>query len=202
MQIIGLCGNKGCGKDTFANYLVQTDNYIKVAFADYIRESLKVLFDWNEENFSQKLKEENDEYWGVSPRKMMQELGTEFLRFHCKNMISEEFYLPNGNMYKSTFHIKRLNKDITKYYNIDNNVKIIISDLRFQDEVDYVKELGGTVIRINREVEKNNFSNHASENQIDNLKSIDINLVNDKDIDHYIKKVRLTVEHIQDLISS
>ena len=57
MQIIGLCGNKGSGKDTFANYLVETEGYIKVAFADYIREALKILFDWNEDNFSQELKE-------------------------------------------------------------------------------------------------------------------------------------------------
>ena len=201
MQIIGLCGNKGSGKDTFANYLVETDGYIKVAFADYIREALKILFDWNEENFSQEFKEKNDEYWDVSPRKMMQELGTEFLRFHCVNMMSQDFYLPDGKTYKSTFHIKRLNKDIMKFYETNKNVKIIISDIRFQDEVDYVKKIGGTVIRINRELEKNNFSNHASEIQINNLNSIDINLVNDKDLDHYIKKVRLTVEHIQDLIS-
>ena len=201
MQIIGLCGNKGSGKDTFANYLVKTEGYIKVAFADYIREALKILFDWNEDNFTQELKEKNDEYWKVSPRKMMQELGTEFLRFHCANLMSQDFNLPNGDSYSSSFHIKRLNKDINKFFKDNNDVKIIISDIRFQDEVDYVKKIGGTVIKINRELEKNNFSTHASEIHIDNLKSIDINLMNDQNLSHYIKKIRFTVEHIQDLIS-
>ena len=130
MQIIGLCGNKGCGKDTFANFLVDSENYIKLAFADYIRESIKILFDWDENDFSQKNKENDDEYWGVSPRKMMQLLGTEFLRFHCKDIISPSFKLYNGEDHKSTFHVKRLNKDINKYFNINSNTKIIISDIR------------------------------------------------------------------------
>ena len=102
--------------------------------------------------------------------------------------------------FKSTFHIKRLNKDIVNFYAINKNVKIIISDIRFQDEVDYVKKLGGVVIKINRNIGKNEFSNHASENQVDKLNSIDINLDNDNDLDHYIKKIRLTAEHIQELL--
>ena len=197
MQIIGLCGNKKCGKDTFANYLVDTEGYIKMAFADYIREALKILFDWDEDTFSQDQKEKDDDYWGTSPRKMMQELGTEFLRQHCKNMISQDFVLPNGKSYQSTFHIKRLNKDILNFYKMNNDVKIIISDIRFQDEVDYVKQLGGTVIKVNRDIQKNEFSNHASENQIDNLKSIDIVLDNNQNLNHYIKKIRFTIENLQ-----
>ena len=114
MPIIGLCGYKGSGKDTIADMLVNTDNYIKVAFADFIRNALKELFSWNDNTFNQENKEKIDPYWGVTPRKMCQELGTEFLRFHCKNMLSSEFNLPNGQVYHSTFHIKRINQDIIR----------------------------------------------------------------------------------------
>ena len=37
MTIIGLCGYKGSGKDTIADYLVNKKNFVKVAFADFIR---------------------------------------------------------------------------------------------------------------------------------------------------------------------
>ena len=202
MKIIGLCGSKGSGKDTFADYLVNTEGYIKIAFADYIRNSLKVLFDWDDEKFKQTNKEVDDEYWGVSPRKMMQEMGTEFLREHCNNIISQDFKLYDGTVYKSTFHIKRLNYDINKFYQNCGNteaLKIIISDIRFQDELDYVKNLGGTIINIDRPTkEKNDFSNHSSETQ--KLNNIDIHLINDNDLSHYIKKIRFTVEHIQELL--
>lgn len=198
MFIIGLCGSKGSGKDTFANYLLNNDNYIKISFADYIKSALSVLFDWDASDFNQCNKEKDDDYWGVSPRTMLQQIGTEFFRDHCQNIISPDFNLYNGKNHKASFHIKRLNKDITKLYNINNKTNIVISDIRFQDEIDYIKCLGGIIIKINRHDSiKNSYSNHASESQIDNLKNIDIVIENNHDINHYIKKIRVTVEHIQ-----
>jgi hypothetical protein len=200
MTIIGLCGLKGSGKDTVADMLVQNDNYIKVAFADFIKNALKELFDWDDLSFEQNKKEEIDPYWGVTPRKMCQELGTEFLRVHCKDMISTKFLLPNNIEYEGSFHIKRLNKEICKYIAHNKNINIIFSDIRFQDELDYVKSLGGVIVKINRgNSNKNEFSDHISEKNIDSLQNIDYKIDNDSTIPDLVKKVNLIVEYIEEV---
>jgi adenylate kinase family enzyme len=198
MTIIGLCGYKGSGKDTIADYLVDKNNFVKVAFADFIRNALKELFNWTDEAFSPENKEQVDEYWGVTPRKMCQEMGTEFLRIHCKDFISLDFTLPNGENYQGTFHIKRINQDIKKLFNENYEQNIIFSDIRFQDELDYIKKLGGIIIRVNRpDKQQNEFSGHISELNISNLNNVDIELINDTTINDLYKKIDSTVEHIE-----
>lgn len=199
MPIIGLCGNKGSGKDTIADSLVVNDNYVKIAFADFIRNALKQLFDWDDNTFSQDSKEIVDPYWGVTPRKMCQELGTEFLRFHCKDFISKDFNLPNGESYSSTFHIKRINKEIVKFLEFDKNTNIVFSDIRFQDELDYVKKLGGKVMRVSRNSLKENvFSSHISEKNISELKDVDFEIENNDTKNELFKRIKVIVECIEE----
>lgn len=199
MSIIGLTGCKGSGKDTIADYLVNEQGFIKIAFADFIRNALKELFDWDDENFSQEKKEIQDSYWGVTPRKMCQEIGTEFLRIHCKDFISQDFKLPNDEDYKATFHIKRINKEIIKLLNVNSNVKIVFSDIRFQDELDYIKKIGGKVLKVVRNnSNKNEYSNHISEKNIDGLNNIDYEVSNNESKLLLIKKINLIVECIEE----
>ena len=199
MPIIGLTGNKGSGKDTIADFLVENDGYIKVAFADFIKNSLKELFDWNNDTFSQENKEKKDPYWGVTPRKMLQEIGTEFLRIHCKDFISLDFNLPNGEPYQGTFHIKRINKEIIKLLNVNKNVNIVFSDIRFQDELDYIKKIGGSIIRLTRDnLQENQFNNHISEKNIKELENVNYDISNNETILLLFKKITLTVECIEE----
>jgi hypothetical protein len=159
MSIIGLVGNKRVGKDTCADYLV-SQGYIKLSFAHFLKESLKVLFDWDDESFNDDNKEKNDVYWGVSPRYMCQSLGT-FLR---NNIITDK-----------SFHIKRLDKVVKSLYGLN----IVFSDIRYQDELDYVKSLGGIIIKITRNsVQLNEYSNHQSETGIDKLINYDYHIKN------------------------
>ena len=197
MPIIGLCGFKGSGKDTVADMLVDTCDYKKIAFADFIKNAAKELFDWEDTSFDAENKEKVDEYWGVTPRKILQELGTEFLRFHCKDILSTEFQLPNGEKHNATFHIKRINKEVIKLLN-NGNKNIIFSDIRFQDELDYIKKLGGIIIKVVRpSLTNNEFSQHISEKNINKLENVDYELVNDHNISHLFKKTSLIVEHIE-----
>ena len=199
MYIIGLTGYKGSGKDTIADYLVGEHGFIKIAFADFIRNALKELFDWDDDNFSQEKKEIPDSYWGVTPRKMCQEIGTEFLRIHCKDFISQDFKLPNNEDYKATFHIKRINKEVMKLLSINSNVKIVFSDIRFQDELDYIKKIGGKVLKVVRNDSNiNEYSNHISEKNIDGLTNIDYEVLNNESKLLLIKKINLIVECIEE----
>ncbi len=195
MSIIGLCGNKGSGKDTIADYLIENYNFKKLAFADFIKNALKKLFDWDDDTFNHENKEKKDEYWDITPREMCQQLGTEFLRIHCKDIISTKFKLPNGEIYHSTYHIKRINQEVIKILNQNPNTKIVFSDVRFQDELDYIKKLDGIIIRINRPNNKQNkFNNHLSEQCIDILNNIDIEIENNLTIQDLNNKVNSIIE--------
>ena len=153
-MIIGLVGNKRVGKDTCADYLCYTHNFKKYSFATYLKESLKILFDWDDNSFNDDNKEKIDEYWSCTPRYMCQELGS---------------FLRNINI---NFHIKRLDKDIQKHL-LNRKENIIFSDIRYQNELDYVKSLGGIIIKIDRNTILNNYSNHESETSIQYLNNID-----------------------------
>lgn len=75
--------------------------------------------------------------------------------------------------------------------------RFIISDLRFQNEVDWVKKLGGTVIKIKADIRYNtrlynetngnqtlieNIKNHPSEKGIDEITNYDYLINNDPGI--------------------
>ena len=195
MSIIGLCGNKGSGKDTIADFLIEKYNFKKIAFADFIKSALKQLFDWNDDTFTQENKEKKDDYWDITPREMCQQLGTEFLRIHCKDIISTKFNLPNGEIYHSTYHIKRINQEVIKILSQNPNTKFVFSDIRFQDELDYIKKLNGIIIKINRPDNKQNkFNNHLSEQCIDILNNIDIEIENNLTIQDLNNKVNSIIE--------
>jgi hypothetical protein len=166
-MIIGLVGNKRVGKDSCADYLCYTHNFKKFSFATYLKQSLKILFDWDDSHFNDDNKEKVDTYWDITPRQMCQDLGS-FLRNFNKN-----------------FHINRLDKDIKKL----NNANIVFSDIRYQNELDYVKSLGGIIIKIDRNTVKNEFSNHESETSIDNLNGIDSYIINNLSLDILYKNI-------------
>lgn len=185
MQIIGLIGNKGVGKDTVAKYFID-EEYKQVAFADTLKESLKVLFNWDDELQDQNKKELTDEIWGVSPRTMLQLLGTDFLRHYCDK------YLDTSIIYKGkketfSYHIKKLFLDIRE--DIEKGKKFIFSDIRFQDELNFVKLIGGTIFKIERSVKKNKFSNHESEKNIDYIEGVNYVIENNGTIKQLYKKL-------------
>ena len=46
MSLIGLCGFAGAGKDTVAKYLYERRGYIKIAFADPLKDVVSAIFGW------------------------------------------------------------------------------------------------------------------------------------------------------------
>lgn len=186
MKLIGLIGFKCSGKDTIADFLVK-NGYKKLAFADNLRNILKVMFSWDSKIFTQEKKESKDEEWGVSPRLMMQLLGTEFIRNICSPLLNTDIKF-NNKKDKFSYHIKKLFLDNINLFN-DENSKIVISDVRFPDEVKFIKWLGGDIIKVNRSIKKNKFSNHESEKYIDTIKEIDYEINNNKSIKELYEKI-------------
>lgn len=169
--IIGLCGNAGTGKDSATDYL-RSCPYIdggvyRVAFADPIREIAK-LFGFTQEQLTDRtLKEAPDEFWGFSPRTFMQKVGTEMFR----------------DCLRDDIWIKLLEKRITDIKNcIDRRdgcafetvrPKIIfITDVRFPNEAEAIRKMGGYIFKITREgFSKSGENLHPSEKFINEMQA-------------------------------
>ena len=177
MCIIGFLGRAGSGKDTAADYLVKHHNYVKISFATPLKDICEILFGFSKDQLYGDLKEVDDKLWRVSPRRVMQYLGTDIFR----NRIDELLPDVGNNFWVNSFKIKYLN-EIKK----DPNFKCVVADVRFQNEIDIINELGGTVIRIHRNIADNSsskYSQHESENNIDNLTGVINNVDNNSSLE-------------------
>jgi hypothetical protein len=141
-KIIGVCGLKGAGKDTIGDIICKNDDsFVKMSFADTLKDITAILMGWDRELLqgstieSREWREKADDYWSdkfgkmITPRIILQELGTNVLR----------------NQFLQSIWVDSLQK---KLMEIDKNV--VITDVRFPNEIDMIKELGGTIYRVER----------------------------------------------------
>lgn len=119
-MIIGFTGKARSGKDTAADYLVRHFGYKKYSFADPLKETINRLMGWNHEHAYGDLKDVVDPKWGISPRYAYQTFGTEYCREHLR----EDFWL-----------IKALEA-------IDDFKHVVIPDVRFENEANFIRERG------------------------------------------------------------
>lgn len=130
-MIIGLTGLAGSGKDTVAYIMESRHNFSKRAFADNLKSAASKIFDLPLIAFYQQdLKEVVDPYWSMSPREMLQKLGTEA----CRNVFGENIWI--DSMMKA-LSSERLS---TRH--------IVITDVRFDNEAEAIRKLGGVILHI------------------------------------------------------
>ena len=189
MEIIGLMGHQGVGKNYIADLLLKnlpTKNTIIIAFADHFKVDCicKHNCDYN------KVFGEKD----YETRRLLQKVGTE----EGRNKFGENIWI---NVVETW--IKLLNeRGINRF---------IISDVRFVNEAEWVKKMNGIIIkidapkrfRIRLEKETNNneelinkIKNHKSEIIIDKYKKYDILIKNDLDDRLEIKKIVEKIDKI------
>lgn len=131
-NLIGIAGPARSGKDIFASFLIaQHNGCYTYSFADPMRRMLKVGLgiDLNEE-YWQAHKEEEIAAIGKSPRQLLQTLGTEWGR----NMVYQDLWLL-----------------IAKQEFLNRGPGMIITDVRFANEAQWIRSVGGQVIHIVRE---------------------------------------------------
>lgn len=140
-KIIGISGSAGSGKDTIGDYLVKNYGWEKMSFASALKDITSILFGWDrvmlagETPENRKLREEKDEYWSkvfndtITPRRMLQILGTNILRHH----LGENIWV-----------------DVLKRKLINSDKNVVITDVRFPNEIDMIRNLGGKMIRVER----------------------------------------------------
>ena len=167
-MIIVLTGKKGCGKDTIANYICEKYGFVNHGFADPIKEIGKIIFGFTDEQLNGHLKEVNDTFWGIAPRDFFQKFGTDIAQFEFPKYFPGLF---RDNDERAIWvrifefwYVKKLKEN--------PKLKVVISDMRFKHEYEYLKKLDSYFIKINRNIENNKqnekFSEHLSENELNN----------------------------------
>ena len=143
-NIIVLAGRRGSGKDTAADYLVEKHGYTRISFADIPKKAVSVMFGWPMEMLDGKTaesrfeREQVDEWWS---KELDQEvIPVEMLKYFATELVRDHF---NQRMW-----VLAIKRRIT----LTPEVKFVISDGRFFEELELVKELGGARFGIYRKI--------------------------------------------------
>lgn len=142
--VIGLCGLSGHGKDTVADFLVE-QGFKRVSFAGLLKDIVGVLFSWDRDMLegrtpeSREFREQVDPYWsaklgmpGLTSRKVLQLWGTEVVR--------------------QGWHADMWMLALERQIQTSRHDKFVITDCRFENEMQMVKRLGGQIWHVQRSV--------------------------------------------------
>lgn len=137
-RIIGIAGRAGAGKNTVAEMIPGAAVF---GFADPLYEGLAAMLGVPEEMLRSRRNKETPLVWlGKSPRELMQLLGTEWGR----GMVAQDIWL-------------RLAKRRIETY----GGTIVFSDVRFDNEAEWIRNQGGEVWLVERDQETHH--THSSE---------------------------------------
>lgn len=157
VRLVAFAGRKGVGKDTAARLLVDR-GYENIKFADGLKTMLRALLAFRgcpveeiERMIEGDLKEAPSDYLnGRSPRYAMQTLGTDWGRL----MMHRNFWV-----------------DVTRD-RLKGVEKAVVTDARFQNEIDMIHEEGGETVLIEGPATGSAAADeHASERLISTLKT-------------------------------
>ena len=141
-MIIGICGFQGSGKDTIADYLQNIYGFKRDSFAATLKDAVAAVFGWDRELLEGRTRESRiwreqvDPWWAkrlnmpnLTPRLVLQKWGTEVAR----------------KSWHDDIWIASLENKLTRAHN-----DIVITDVRFPNEIEAVRNAGGIVIRVVR----------------------------------------------------
>ena len=140
-MIIGFVGLIGAGKDTAADYLVNFHGFRRDSFANTLKDAVAAVFGWDRTLLEGRTKEarewreQQDNWWTnrlgrvITPRWVLQYWGTEV----CRTGFHDDIWIASlENKMRKTG---------------DN---IVISDVRFPNEIKAIHNAGGIVVRVKR----------------------------------------------------
>lgn len=140
-MIIGIVGKKQVGKDTLAKWICSNHGFTRMGLADPIKEMISVMLDVPIDEMENQ-KESIEPITGKTFRYLFQTLGTEWGR----DTVREDLW------------VKLLEKRAKQTKNV------VISDIRLENEADFVRRNHGLIIHVFRETGL--IDNHKSENGV------------------------------------
>jgi len=163
--IVGITGKAGSGKDTAVEQFMSAHEHplaYRLAFGTGVKHAAAYIFQEPLGKFYDN-KEDMSAQWGITYREMLQKLGTDFAR----DMIDKDFW------------VKWLSNKVVE---VADSIKLVfVTDVRFDNEADWIKKCGGIVVEIQRpgsisildEAEQK----HPSEHGVDRA-LIDVTIIN------------------------
>lgn len=146
-MLIGLCGLIGSGKGTVAEYLMEEHYFLNASFAEKLKDACACIFGWDRDMLegdtpeSRRLREIVDPWWSerlgipnFSPRFALQYVGTEVMR---DALHPDIWVLATERM-------------LSYHLSLDFSENIVIADVRFPNEIDMIRRLGGQIWHIQR----------------------------------------------------
>ena len=139
-MIIGVVGFAGSGKGTVGNILCKDYGFKAMSFADTLKDGVSTVFGWPRDLLegdtaeSRDFREKPDEFWSkalgkpMTPRLALQKFGTEAMR----------------GAFGENFWVHCLAKKIHTYRNV------VITDVRYPNEIKFIRDSGGFVVRVVR----------------------------------------------------
>lgn len=166
-QVIGICGKINSGKSTVAEILKDKHDYVLLSFADILKDIVSTMFLYPRHLLqgdtieSRDYREKIDPVWAKNldkpnwtPRMALQFVGTEIIR----DTLCKDYFIRVLEMKINALGKKR----------------IVCPDVRFINEMEFIKSIGGEIWYISRQGIQTQTQTHASENDI----SIDNELIN------------------------
>lgn len=215
MNIIGISGQAGSGKDTAADMLLAKEGFIKISLADPIKRFARELWDFSEQQLwgSSQYRNKPDERYPITvpyfvigfgipdpgkveyltPRKVLQHLGTEggraldydvWIRYSIKIATTllttkkEYCYSPSLGLQPYTQSYPQ--GEFPTIENFPEQVRaVVIADVRFKNEIQFIKQAGGKLIRVNRPGAglEGEFAKHQSEVEMESIPDDQFDLV-------------------------
>lgn len=174
-MIIGIAGKMGCGKDYICNNIIipvlkrMGKTYLQVSFADQIK--VNVMTKKNIKFDDVYVSKTND------TRRLLQLEGTE----NGRNVLGKDIWIKYFDNWISVY----------KSRGVDT---FICTDVRFKNELDYIKSSGGIIIKINAPMRNLKRLTHESGGNADILQSLqshpsecDLDCISDKYYDLVIQ---------------
>jgi len=141
-MIIGFVGLIGSGKDTAADYLVNFHGFRRDSFAGTLKDAISSIFGWDRTLLegrttqAREWREQIDPWWAerlgmpdLTPRWILQWWGTEV----CRKAFHNDIWIAS-----------------LEHKLLTSNDDIVISDVRFPNEISAIHNAGGLVVRIKR----------------------------------------------------
>jgi len=168
-QIIGLVAPKQSGKSEVAKILVEDYGFTRIAFADTIKDVASIVYALSNRQLYGDAKEIIDERYGLTPRFIMQKIGSEVCR----------------QIHLDTWLMSWQRK-------ANDCEKVVVEDVRFDNEIEWITSRGADIWEISRP--GNKFS-HEHDSEIRPECSPNIIIKNDRGL----TELRSTVHHIMRL---
>ena len=192
MKLIGLYGVARSGKDEVGKAMLRSHGYSSYAFADPIRSAAvamfglpKCMFDGDNPD-----RETVNEFWGFSPREMLQKLGTEGGR----NVFGYDIWVKRAQI-RWAAHVADFELDLDNL-ELEISSGLVITDVRFDNEAKWIIDEGGCIIHVLRPLVPA-VNDHVSEQGID-PSLITHTLLNDGtlgDLNRQVHKLLGTIEY-------